>query len=243
MPVCVRIQAQSTPPSGAVDTPANGATVSGSIAVTGWAIDDVGVARVTICRSPVAGEAAPPNPSCGPNQLYVGDAVSIDDARPDIEGYSPTTPMNYRAGWGFLVLTNMLPNQGTGTFTLHMRAFDLEGHQGALGCADRSSRRTAPATAPFGAIDTPAQGETVGGSSYANFGWVLSRVRHAVALVGGSVTVYIDGVAVGAPVGWNARPDLDGSFSRTTRASVTRWASSASTRTTTPTACTRSPGS
>ncbi len=77
-----------------------------------------------------------PNPSCGPGQLYVGDAVSIEDARPDIEGYSPTTPQNYRAGWGFLVLTNMLPNQGTGTFTLHMHAIDLEGHQGALGSRD-----------------------------------------------------------------------------------------------------------
>ena len=55
-------------------------------------------------------------PRAAPNQLYVGDAVSIDDARPDIEGFSPTTPLNYRAGWGFLVLTNMLPNQGNGTF-------------------------------------------------------------------------------------------------------------------------------
>ena len=55
----VRIKSQSTPPSGAVDTPANGAVVSGSIAVTGWAIDDIGVARVTICRSPVSGEAVP----------------------------------------------------------------------------------------------------------------------------------------------------------------------------------------
>ena len=71
-----------------------------------------------------------------PGQLYIGDAVSIEDARPDIEGYSPTTPINYRAGWGFLVLTNMLPNQGTGTFTLHMRAFDLEGQQTVLGLRD-----------------------------------------------------------------------------------------------------------
>ena len=205
--VWVRIHSQTTPPSGAVDTPANGATVTGSMAVTGWAIDDVGVARVTICRDPVGGENPGANPSCGPGQLYIGDAVSIEDARPDIEGYSPTTPRNYRAGWGFLVLTNMLPNQGTGTFTLHMRAFDLEGHQTALGWRTIVAQNST-GTAPFGAIDTPAQGETVGGSSYANFGWVLSRVRHTSPFFGGSVTVYIDGVAVGVPVGWNARPDL-----------------------------------
>jgi hypothetical protein len=207
----VRIQAQTTPPSGAVDTPANGATVTGSLAVTGWAIDDVGVARVTICRDPVSGETVPPNPSCGPNQIYLGDAVSIDDARPDIETYSSTTPLNYRAGWGYLVLTNMLPNQGTGTFTLHMRAIDREGYQAALGFRTIIAQNST-GTAPFGAIDTPAQGETVSGSNYANFGWVLSRVRHASPFNGGVVTVYIDGVATGNPCCWNARSDLTALF-------------------------------
>jgi hypothetical protein len=207
----VRIQSQTTPPSGAVDTPANGATVTGSVAVTGWAIDDVGVARVTICRDPVSGENVGPNPSCGPNQIYLGDAVSIDDARPDIEAYSATTPLNYRAGWGYLILTNMLPNQGTGTFTLHMRAFDLEGNQGFLGSRSIVAQNST-GTAPFGAIDTPAQGETVGGSNYPNFGWVLSRVRHTSPFYGGTVTVYIDGVAAGVPVGWNSRSDLTALF-------------------------------
>ena len=207
----VRIKSTSTPPSGSVDTPANGAVVSGSIAVTGWAIDDIGVARVTICRSPVAGEATPPNGSCAPGQLYVGDAVSIEDARPDIEGFSPTTPLNYRAGWGFLVLTNMLPNQGTGTFTLHMHAIDQEGQRGALGSRVIVAQNST-AQEPFGAIDTPGQGETISGTNYANFGWVLSRVRRADPPGGGSVFVYIDGVAVGSPGGWASRADLTALF-------------------------------
>ena len=207
----VRIRSTSTPPSGAVDTPANGVVVSGSIAVTGWAIDDIGVARVTICRSPVGNEVAPPNPSCGANQLYVGDAVSIDDARPDIEGFSATTPLNYRAGWGFLVLTNMLPNQGNGTFNLHMNAIDLDGQRGALGSRTIVAQNST-AVEPFGAIDTPGQGETISGTNYANFGWVLSRVRRADPPGGGSVFVYIDGVAVGSPGGWASRPDLAALF-------------------------------
>ena len=37
-----------------------------------------------------------------------------------------------------------------------------------------SSTTNSTATAPFGAIDTPGQGETISGSNYANFGWVLS---------------------------------------------------------------------
>jgi hypothetical protein len=205
--VYASLKSSSTPPSGAVDTPANGAIVSGSIAVTGWAIDDIGVARVTICRSPISGESVPPNGSCGANQIYVGDAVSIDDARPDIETYSNTTPLNYRAGWGFLVLTNMLPNQGNGVFTLHMRAIDAEGQSGALGSRVIDVRNSTSGE-PFGAIDTPAQGETIGGNNYANFGWVLSRVRRADPPGGGRVFVYIDGTAVGSPGGWNSRADL-----------------------------------
>ncbi len=207
----VRMRATSTPPSGAVDTPANGAVVSGSIAVTGWAVDDIGVARVTLCRNAVAGETAPPNGSCGANQIYVGDAVSVDDARPDVEAISATTPFNYRAGWGFLVLTNMLPSQGNGTFTLYMRAFDQEGQQTALGSRVIVAQNSA-AVEPFGAIDTPAQGETISGSNYANFGWVLSRTRRADPPGGGSVFVYIDGVVVGSPAGWTSRADLTALF-------------------------------
>ncbi|MEO7272124.1 MAG: hypothetical protein ABIX28_02385 [Vicinamibacterales bacterium] len=207
----VRMGPTSAPPSGSVDTPANGAFVSGSVAVTGWAIDDIGIARVTICRDPVSGEAAPANGACGPNQIYVGDAVSIDDARPDIEAYSPTTAMNYRAGWGFLVLTNMLPSQGTGSFVLHMRAFDIDGQSSALGFRVINAQN-ASAREPFGAIDTPGQGETVAGSSYPNFGWVLSRVRNADPPHGGSVVVYVDGIAVGSPGGWAARSDLSALF-------------------------------
>ena len=215
--VVVRMRATSTPPSGTVDTPINGAVVSGSIAVTGWAVDDIGVARVTICRTAVTGEAAPPNGSCGANQIYVGDAVSLDDARPDVEAYSSTTPLNYRAGWGFLVLTNMLPSQGTGTFTLHMYAFDQEGQRGALGSRVIVAQNSTAAE-PFGAIDTPAQGETISGANYANFGWVLSRVRRADPPGGGAVFVYIDGVAVGSPSGWTSRSDSHGALPRLSRA-------------------------
>jgi hypothetical protein len=207
----VRILAQSAPPSGAVDTPADGAVVSGSLAVTGWAIDDIGIARVTVCRETVAGESAGPNPSCGPGQIYLGDAVSVEDARPDIEVYSPSTPLNYRAGWGFLVLTNMLPNQGTGNFTFHIRAIDREGQQNVIGFRTVQARNNV-ATEPFGAIDTPAQGETISGTNYANFGWVLSRVRRADPPGGGAVTVFVDGVGVGSPGGWTARSDLTALF-------------------------------
>ncbi len=205
----VRVLGTTTPPSGIMDTPVNGATVTGSVAVTGWAVDDVGIARVTVCRSPVAGEQGG-HPACAPNQIYLGDAVMIDDARPDVEGIYGTSAFQYRAGWGFMVLTNMLPNQGNGSFTLHANAFDLDGRFAALG-SRAVTALNATATEPFGAIDTPGQGETISGS-YANFGWVLSRVRRADPPGGGTVTVFVDGVAVGSPGGWNRRSDLSAAF-------------------------------
>jgi hypothetical protein len=73
------------------------------------------------------------------------------------------------------------------------------------------SAQNASATEPFGAIDTPGQGETISGN-YANFGWVLSRVRRADPPGGGAVTVFVDGVAVGSPGGWNGRADLSAAF-------------------------------
>ena len=43
-----------TAPFGALDTPSDGAIVTGEMGVTGWALDDVGVSRVDIYRSSVA---------------------------------------------------------------------------------------------------------------------------------------------------------------------------------------------
>ena len=48
----------------------------------------------------------------GAAQIYVGDATFIDGARPDVLAAHPTHPRSSRAGWGFMVLTNMLPESG-----------------------------------------------------------------------------------------------------------------------------------
>jgi hypothetical protein len=182
---------QSSPPFGSFDAPSpDGATVAGSIAVSGWALDDVQVTRVSIYREPVAGEAGP--------LVFIGNAVFVDGARPDVEKAFPTTPFNTRAGWGYLLLTNMLPNQGNGIFRLHAIAVDNEGNQTDLGtktivCANKS------ATFPFGAIDTPGQGEVVSGASYINFGWALTPQPKSIATDGSTIQVVIDGVSIGHP--------------------------------------------
>jgi len=203
----------STVPTGVLDTPADGSSgVTGSIAVTGWAIDDLEVTRVRILRDPVAGE--------GPAQIFIGIGVFVDGSRPDIAAAFPSLPRSSRAGWGYLLLTNFLPNQGNGTFKLYAYADDADGHTTLLGtkmiiCSNST------ATRPFGAIDTPAQGEVISGSAYINFGWVLSRGPALAYPPNGTVQVVIDGVFGAAPSGWTSRPDLTALFPAATFPGVT----------------------
>jgi len=200
---------QSAPPFGSFDTPSAGASgLAGSIPVTGWALDDVQVVRLTICREQIAGEAFGPDARCGGfPKVYVGDGVFIDGSRPDVQSAFPALPVNSRGGWGYLLLTNFLPNGGNGTFVLYAYASDAEGHTTQLGTKPITCDN-AHAIAPFGAIDTPGQGALASGV-VSNFGWVLSAgARRSDPPGGGTVIVFVDGVPVGAPGGWTSRSDL-----------------------------------
>ena len=208
IPVSINVIAPSSSiaPIGTVDSPADNITgVTGSVAITGWAVDDIDVTRVRIFRDSVPGEA--------PGQLiYVGDATMVEDARPDVNALYPGNPQSVRAGWGYLLLTNMLPGLGNSTFRFSMFAEDADGHSTLLGTRTITCTNST-ATQPFGAIDTPTPGETVAGSTYTSFGWVLARgPRRADVPGGGSVSVLIDGVVVGSPSGWSARSDLSALF-------------------------------
>ena len=196
--VALRSYGSTAVPIGVLDTPANGAQVNGSIAVTGWAIDDVGISSVAIWRDPVAGEAA--------GQKFLGQATRVDDARGDISAAFPDSPFQYRGGWGYLLLTNFLPNQGDGNYRLHAYAVDPEGHQVLLGSANITAANST-SFKPFGAIDTPGQGETVSGMVN-NFGWVLVRGSAKAYPPFGSVSVVVDGVVLGSPGLWVERPDI-----------------------------------
>jgi hypothetical protein len=211
---------RSVAPIGVVDTPLDNTTgVTGAIPFTGWALDDVEVTRVMVCRAAAGGEVAPVDPNCGgAAQIFVGFAVFIDGARPDVAAAYPTYPRHTRGGWGFMVLTNMLPDLpqglpagGNGTFQFSMYAEDRDGHTTLLGTRTLTCAN-ATATKPFGALDTPAQGGVASGAGYAVYGWVLSPVARADPPGGGTVTVQVNGVTVGSPGDWAARPDLSAAF-------------------------------
>lgn len=175
------------PPMGAFDSPVNGSIVSSSIPVTGWALDDVGLQSVKIYREAVAGE--------GNNLVYIGEPYFVEGARPDVETAYPGYPNNYKAGWGYMLLTNFLPD-GNGTFTLHAVAGDVNGNTVTLGTTTITVDNI-NAVNPFGAIDTPAMGQTVSGGDSRNLGWVLTPQPNTVPVDGSTIKVFIDGIEVG----------------------------------------------
>ncbi|MEO7272852.1 MAG: BACON domain-containing protein, partial [Vicinamibacterales bacterium] len=198
--VALRLQPNGTSagPFGFVDTPAQNATgVIGAIPVTGWAMDDIEVAAVSVCRAPVAGEGAGGDARCGGQPLiYLSDAVFIEGARPDLPVAYPTYPHNGEAGWGTMVLTNFLPGQGNGTYSLSVWVRDVEGASSLL--ATRTiTCDNAHANLPFGTIDTPAQGETISGNEYVNFGWALTQQPKIITKELLASLVYVDGVLLG----------------------------------------------
>jgi hypothetical protein len=178
---------QTSEPFGVFATPLDGGMVSGSIPVTGWALDDMGIVNVQISRVE------------GNSSVYIGDAVFVEGARPDVERAYPGYPMNYKAGWGYMLLTNFLPNGGNGTFTLLAAATDVEGHQVSLGTKTIICDN-AHAVKPFGAIDTPIQGGSAAGSEYLNWGWALTPLPNTIPTDGSTIRVWVDGVPLGNPV-------------------------------------------
>jgi hypothetical protein len=198
---------ETQPPFGVFETPADGqAGIEGSIAVTGWALDDIGLENVKIYRDPAAGETPGPN-----GWVFIGDAVFVEGARPDVEQAFSTFPLCHCAGWGYMMLTNFLPNQGNGTFRVHAVATDREGSETSLGIRSITCANAA-AVLPFGAIDTPAQGGAASGAAFVNFGWVLTPQPKAIAADGSTIWVWVDGVPLGHPAYGYYRPDIAGLF-------------------------------
>ena len=114
---------------------------------------------------------------------------------PDIEANYPDNPFNSKAGWGYMLLTNFLPNQGNGIYRLYAIATDREGHAVQLGTKVIGCDN-ANAAKPFGTIDTPVQGGISSGTFF-NFGWVLTPMNGTVPKDGHTITVYVDGIALG----------------------------------------------
>jgi hypothetical protein len=197
-----------------VDTPVQSAGgVVGAVGVTGWVVDDVGVTGVKVYRNCLGfDDPASCQVILGNSVVFIGDAAFVPGARPDVAAAFSTYPAANNAGWGYSLLTNMLPDVtkslaygGQGTLNLYAFATDFDGHITLLGrnqtdhTATSITMTNASIAKPFGSIDTPAQGATVSGV-FTNFGWVLTPDDGTGIMMpanGSTITVYIDGIARG----------------------------------------------
>ncbi len=186
-------------PFGSFETPGHNTTVSSSVPFTGWVLDDIAVDSVKIYREEGSGMA------------YIGDALLVEGARPDVENGFSGYPNNSKAGWGYMMLTNFLPNHGNGTFTFYAVAEDVTGHPVTLG-SKTVTVDNANAVKPFGAIDTPVQGGDASGTAFRNHGWVLTPMPNCIPTDGSTIGVYVDGVYLGDPVYNIARLDISSLF-------------------------------
>ncbi len=190
----------SQAPFGSFDSPVNESNVSSSIAVTGWALDDIEAAGVKIYRDPAGAEPLG-------SRIFIGDATFVEGARPDVELAYSVYPLNRRAGWGYMLLTNFLPDGGDGTYTLHAYATDKEGHEVLLG-SKTVACDNAHAVKPFGAIDLPAQGAMISGSTYINGGWALTPQPNGIPTDGSTIMLWVDGLPIGHPSYNHYRDDI-----------------------------------
>ncbi|MCP4157199.1 MAG: hypothetical protein GY757_56330 [bacterium] len=172
----------TAPPFGDFSTPAHGTATRGSVAVTGWALDDVGIANVAIYNG----------------NTFIGDGALVEGARTDIQASYSNYPGSNRAGWGYMMLTNFLPNGGNGSYDLTVIITDKEGKLTNLGTKTITLDND-NAVKPFGAIDTPAQGGEASGTYSRNTGWVLTPMPNSIPTNGSTIGVYVDGVYVGHP--------------------------------------------
>jgi Viral BACON domain/WD40-like Beta Propeller Repeat len=119
-----------TMPFGNFDTPANNTIgIAGAVAVTGWALDSIEVASVGIWREPVPGEATGPN-----GLVFIGNANFVADARPDVAAAFPSSPFQYRGGWGYLMLTNFLQQRRRGLLLHRHHQAPKQGSHHQLEC-------------------------------------------------------------------------------------------------------------
>jgi hypothetical protein len=169
--------------TGAIDTPKDNQKANGSIPVNGWAVGEIQVKTVKVFRKE------------GNKLIFIGDAAPFDDPRLDVVEKHSHFPNVHRPAWGYMLLTNTLPNKGNGTFELVVKARSESGDEEIIGTRTIICDN-ANAVKPFGAIDRPKPFDTVSGT-FRIHGWVLTHPRNKIPEDGSTIKVKLDNQTVG----------------------------------------------
>lgn len=171
-------------PFGDMASPVDGLIAAGGIPVTGWVLDDVDIQSVTLYYN---------------ENSVIGDAVFVEGARPDIEEAYPGYPRNASAGWGYMLLTNSLPDDA---YSIYAVATDINGKTTMFGPSNITIDN-AGAVKPFGAMDAPLQGGSASGDNYVNWGWALTPQPNTIPTDGSTIQVWVDGALKGTVDGYD----------------------------------------
>jgi sugar lactone lactonase YvrE len=177
------------PPSVWIDSPVAGAAVSGTITVSGWAMESRAAVGTAI----------------GGVQVFV-DGTAVGNAtyglsRPDVCYVYPGRPGCPNVGFSFALNTATLT---PGSHTIMVKATDSASFP-VTGSASVVVNVTSIGP-PSVWIDSPVAGAAVSGTITVN-GWAMDN-RAAVGTAIGSVQVFVDGAAVGNATYGLSRPDV-----------------------------------
>jgi len=184
----VTVNVQTPPPTVYIDAPASGATVSGIVTVSGWAVDNASVVGTAINSVQVKVDGS-----------VVGTAT-YGSSRSDVCAAYPGRPGCPNVGYSFSLNTSTL---SAGTHTITVTATDSDGTPDSGSSSVTVTVQTPPPTVY---IDAPASGATVSGIVMVS-GWAVdnaSKVGTAIS----NVQVKVDGTVVGTATYGSSRSDV-----------------------------------
>jgi len=180
--------AQAPLPTVYIDAPAQGSAVSGTVTVSGWAVDNASVVGTAISSVQVKVDGT-----------VVGTAT-YGISRPDVCAVYPSRPGCPNVGYSYALNTSAL---SVGTHTITVTATDSDGTPDTGSSSVTVNVQTPPPTVY---IDGPTQGSAVSGTVTVS-GWAVDNAS-VVGTAISSVQVKVDGTVVGTATYGISRADV-----------------------------------
>ena len=177
-----------SPPSVHIDAPSQGATVSGTITVAGWTIDNTIGVGTAISQVQVLVDGT------------LSGTATYGISRPDVCAEWPGRPGCPNVGFTFSLDTVTLT---AGAHIITVKAVDSDTTP-EIGSASIAVNVTS--TPPTVVIDSPKPGSVLSGTTTVS-GWAIDSVSGVGSAIA-SVQVKVDGIAVGSATYGIGRPDV-----------------------------------
>jgi streptogramin lyase len=181
----------STTPTVWIDSPGNGATISGTITLSGWAIDNISSTGTAVTNVQVKVDGT-----------FAGTAI-YGVSRPDVCNAFPGRPGCPNVGYSYQLDTSLL-SPGLHTVAVSATDSDITPQTGTATLAITVAN--SGATTPIVFVDFPPTGGTVSGTISVS-GWAIDN-QYQIGTAITTVQVLVDGVNFGTATYGLSRPDV-----------------------------------